>query len=128
MTVLVQLFSLRYNILITEFIIDDRHFRQRYIEYPINRRSCTIGTEKILVLQRTKCSGNTPSCIQVISSTFNMSTKFNQLFFFSPVTERLHWFYSAKFRNRANSDVNHRLFIPQASPVSNFKKTLLLTN
>ena len=37
---------------------------------------------------------------------------------FLTVTERLHWFYSAKFRNRANTEVNHKLFIPQVSPVS----------
>lgn len=31
------------------------------------------------------------------------------------VTEKLHWYYTAKFRNRAKDEVDHRLYIPQCS-------------
>ena len=31
------------------------------------------------------------------------------------VTEKLHWYYMAKFRNRAEKEVDHRLYLPQSS-------------
>ena len=31
------------------------------------------------------------------------------------ISEKLHWFYTAKFRNRATVKVDHRLFLPQCS-------------
>ena len=32
------------------------------------------------------------------------------------VTEKTHWYYAAKFRNRCQTEVDHRLFLPQCSP------------
>jgi glycosyltransferase involved in cell wall biosynthesis len=32
------------------------------------------------------------------------------------VNEKIHWYYTAKFRNRAQKQIDHRLFLPQASP------------
>lgn len=31
------------------------------------------------------------------------------------VTDKCHWFYTAKFRNRAETDIDHRIFYPQCS-------------
>ena len=36
------------------------------------------------------------------------------------VTDKLHWYFSAKFRNRAKKTIDHRLFLPQ-SPVEMFE-------